>query len=131
VNWRIGKRVQEQFNAFMSGFSEFVPQELVSVFDERELELLIGGIADIDCDDWKKNTDYRGYTENDEVIQWFWKVCLLKPSRLTITGCAYVGFRTKGSLASVCHWNVAHPRKWFQRLARQRWTSSLYRGKVW
>ncbi len=82
VNWRIGKRVQEQFNAFMSGFSEFVPQDLVTVFDERELELLIGGIADIDCDDWKKNTDYRGYTENDEVIQWFWKVLSFSLLRL-------------------------------------------------
>lgn len=45
----------------------------MNVFDERELELLIGGIADIDVDDWKKHTDYRGYTENDEVIQNFWK----------------------------------------------------------
>jgi E3 ubiquitin-protein ligase NEDD4 len=43
------------------------------VFDERELELLIGGIAEIDVDDWKKHTDYRGYTEQDDVIQWFWK----------------------------------------------------------
>jgi E3 ubiquitin-protein ligase NEDD4 len=34
---------------------------------------LIGGIADIDVDDWKKHTDYRGYTESDEVIQNFWK----------------------------------------------------------
>jgi hypothetical protein len=46
----------------------------VNVFDERELELLIGGIADIDVDDWKKHTDYRGYTESDEVIVSFWKV---------------------------------------------------------
>lgn len=51
-----------------------IPPELVNVFDERELELLIGGIADIDVDDWKKHTDYRGYTENDEVIVSFWKV---------------------------------------------------------
>ena len=47
------------------------------MFDERELELLIGGIADIDVDDWKKHTDYRGYTEADEVIVNFWKVNLL------------------------------------------------------
>jgi len=46
---------------------------LIAVFDERELELLIGGIAEIDVDDWKKHTDYRGYTESDEVILWFWK----------------------------------------------------------
>ncbi|KAG5437971.1 hypothetical protein PCANB_000317 [Pneumocystis canis] len=48
-------------------------KEYVDVFDERELELLIGGISEMDMDDWKKHTDYRGYTESDEVIQWFWK----------------------------------------------------------
>jgi E3 ubiquitin-protein ligase NEDD4 len=74
TEWKIQKRVEEQFNAFISGFNELIPQDLVNVFDERELELLIGGIADIDVDDWKKHTDYRGYQESDEVIQNFWKV---------------------------------------------------------
>lgn len=73
TEWRIQKRVEEQFNAFVQGFHELIPADLVNVFDERELELLIGGIADIDVEDWKKHTDYRGYTENDEVIQNFWK----------------------------------------------------------
>ncbi|KAJ5610807.1 hypothetical protein N7510_007526 [Penicillium lagena] len=74
TEWKIMKRVEEQFNAFMSGFNELIPADLVNVFDERELELLIGGIADIDVDDWKKHTDYRGYQEQDEVIQNFWKI---------------------------------------------------------
>ncbi|CAK4033377.1 E3 ubiquitin- ligase hulA [Lecanosticta acicola] len=73
TEWRIQKRVEEQFNAFVAGFHELIPADLINVFDERELELLIGGIADIDVDDWKKHTDYRGYTENDVVIQNFWK----------------------------------------------------------
>lgn len=73
TEWKISRRVEEQFTSFMSGFNELIPQELVNVFDERELELLIGGISEIDVDDWKKHTDYRGYSENDEVIQWFWK----------------------------------------------------------
>ncbi|KAI9889943.1 MAG: hypothetical protein M1814_004666 [Vezdaea aestivalis] len=73
TEWRIQKRVSEQFDAFISGFSELIPPDPVNVFDERELELLIGGIADIDVDDWKKHTDYRGYTESDEVISYFWK----------------------------------------------------------
>ncbi|KIK95295.1 hypothetical protein PAXRUDRAFT_827158 [Paxillus rubicundulus Ve08.2h10] len=73
VEHRISKRVKEQFEAFMSGFSELIPQELITVFDERELELLIGGMSEIDVDDWTKHTDYRGYEMNDEVIQWFWK----------------------------------------------------------
>ncbi|KAJ6787420.1 hypothetical protein PWT90_04820 [Aphanocladium album] len=73
VKWRIEKRIAEQFQAFKEGFHELIPQDLINVFDERELELLIGGIAEIDVDDWKKHTDYRGYTESDEVIQNFWK----------------------------------------------------------
>ncbi|RHZ66601.1 hypothetical protein Glove_306g8 [Diversispora epigaea] len=73
TEWRVSKRVEEQFKAFMEGFNQLIPQDLISVFDERELELLIGGIAEIDVDDWKKHTDYRGYTESDDVIQWFWK----------------------------------------------------------
>ena len=66
--------MDEQFQAFVAGFHELIPADLVNVFDERELELLIGGIADIDVDDWKKHTDYRGYTESDPVIVNFWKV---------------------------------------------------------
>ena len=83
VNWRIVKRVEEQFQAFLSGFNELIPQgalrldavarltfaELINVFDERELELLIGGMSDVDCDDWYKHTDYRGYTQTDDVVQ--------------------------------------------------------------
>ncbi|KAN0115932.1 hypothetical protein V8E52_006472 [Russula decolorans] len=73
VEYRISKRVKDQFDAFMSGFSELIPQDLINVFDERELELLIGGMSEIDVDDWTKFTDYRGYEVNDDVIQWFWK----------------------------------------------------------
>ena len=73
TEWIISKPVEGQFRSFMEGFNELIPQELVQVFDERELELLIGGLAEIDVEDWKKHTDYRGYQESDEVIQWFWK----------------------------------------------------------
>ena len=48
VEYRISKRVKEQFDAFMSGFRELIPQDLINVFDERELELLIGVMSEID-----------------------------------------------------------------------------------
>ncbi|OZJ05124.1 putative E3 ubiquitin-protein ligase hulA [Bifiguratus adelaidae] len=73
TEWRVTRRVEEQFKAFKEGFSQLIPQDLINVFDERELELLIGGIAEVDVDDWKKHTDYRGYTESDNVVQWFWQ----------------------------------------------------------
>ncbi len=73
TEYRISRRVEEQFKAFRSGFTELIPQDLINVFDERELELLIGGMSEIDVDDWKRWTDYRGFTESDEVVQWFWQ----------------------------------------------------------
>jgi E3 ubiquitin-protein ligase NEDD4 len=48
VSYRISKRVRDQFSAFMEGLLELIPRDLLTVFDERELELLIGGMAEID-----------------------------------------------------------------------------------
>lgn len=48
VEYRISNRVKEQFGAFMDGLLELIPKELITVFDERELELLIGGMSEID-----------------------------------------------------------------------------------
>jgi E3 ubiquitin-protein ligase NEDD4 len=48
VHYRIFKRVKEQFDAFTTGLFELVPPDLVMVFDEREVELLIGGMSEID-----------------------------------------------------------------------------------
>jgi E3 ubiquitin-protein ligase NEDD4 len=39
AEWRISKRVQEQFKAFNSGFNDLIPKELIEIFDERELEV--------------------------------------------------------------------------------------------
>ena len=47
VEYRISKRVKDQFDAFMSGFSELIPQDLIDVFDERDLELLLCGMSEI------------------------------------------------------------------------------------
>lgn len=69
VSYRISRRVKSQFDAFMEGLLELVPSELINVFDERELELLIGGMSEIDMDDWTKFTDYRGYEKTDQVIE--------------------------------------------------------------
>lgn len=71
--WRIQRRVEDQFKSFMSGFNELIPQELINVFDERELELLIGGMSEIDVDDWAKHTDYRNCSSSDQIVLWFWQ----------------------------------------------------------
>ncbi|CAN9169589.1 unnamed protein product [Alternaria alternata] len=58
---------------FLKGFHDIVPAELVSIFSEQELELLISGLPDINVDDWKNNTEYHNYTAASPQIQWFWR----------------------------------------------------------
>jgi len=48
VEYRISKRVKDQLDALMSGFNELIPQEMINVFDERELGFLVGGTSEID-----------------------------------------------------------------------------------
>ena len=73
TDWRINKRTFDQMEAFNRGLSEVIPRHLLQIFDDRELELLIGGISEIDIDDWYKYTDYRNFTTSDEQVRWFWK----------------------------------------------------------
>lgn len=70
---RLTGAVQEQLEHFLKGFHDIVPAELVSIFSEQELELLISGLPDINVDDWKNNTEYHNYTAASPQIQWFWR----------------------------------------------------------
>ena len=49
-------------------------QELITIFNDLELELLISGLPEIDVADLRANTEYAGYTAASRVIQWFWEV---------------------------------------------------------
>ena len=48
VEYRISERVGGQFEALMTAFSKLIPWDLLNIFDERELELLINGTSEID-----------------------------------------------------------------------------------
>ncbi|KAG2466270.1 NED4L ligase, partial [Polypterus senegalus] len=78
IQWRFVNRVQKQMNAFLEGFTELIPIDLIKIFDENELELLMCGLGDVDVNDWRQHTVYKnGYCPNHPVIQWFWKAVLL------------------------------------------------------
>ncbi|XP_018113416.1 NEDD4-like E3 ubiquitin-protein ligase WWP2 isoform X3 [Xenopus laevis] len=74
TDWRFTRGVEEQTNAFLEGFKEVVPLEWLRYFDEKELELMLCGMQEIDIADWQKNTIYRHYTKNSKLAQWFWQV---------------------------------------------------------
>ena len=89
VEYRLIGSVQEQLEHFLKGnlcpfphtlsmlifigFHDIIPAELISIFNEQELELLISGLPDIDVDDWKTNTEYHNYSASSPQIQWFWR----------------------------------------------------------
>ncbi|XP_029900894.1 E3 ubiquitin-protein ligase NEDD4-like isoform X2 [Myripristis murdjan] len=78
IQWRFVNRIQKQMTAFKDGFFELIPRDLIKIFDENELELLMCGLGDVDVNDWRENTKYKnGYCANQPVIQWFWKTVLL------------------------------------------------------
>ncbi|CEQ39884.1 SPOSA6832_01456, partial [Sporobolomyces salmonicolor] len=76
---RLHGRVEKQLEAFKKGLDGIVPLKELKVFDEKELELLIGGVETIDVGDWQKNTAYRGYQQEDE---WFWQAVKAWPAEM-------------------------------------------------
>ncbi|KAJ0801926.1 putative HECT domain, ubiquitin interacting, UBA-like superfamily, armadillo-like helical [Helianthus annuus] len=66
--------IRPQINSFLEGFNELIPRDLISIFNDKELELLISGLPEIDFDDLKANTEYTGYTVGSSVVTWFWEV---------------------------------------------------------
>jgi len=73
IEHSINAGVEEQLKVFRNGLYEIIPSDLISIFDERELELLISGVNEINVDDWENNTDYRTYKKDDKPVIYFWK----------------------------------------------------------
>eukprot|EP00698_Gefionella_okellyi_P014660 TRINITY_DN406_c0_g1_i1.p1 TRINITY_DN406_c0_g1~~TRINITY_DN406_c0_g1_i1.p1 ORF type:complete len:3198 (-),score=960.76 TRINITY_DN406_c0_g1_i1:108-9701(-) len=71
---KMTESVKSQLDAFLAGFHDLVPHDMIAIFTETELELLISGLPDIDIGDLRANTDYTGYSSTAPVIRWFWEV---------------------------------------------------------
>ncbi|KAH8413862.1 hypothetical protein KR222_010508 [Zaprionus bogoriensis] len=74
VNYRFMRGIEQQFLALQKGFCELIPSHLLRPFDERELELVIGGISSIDVNDWRNNTRLKHCTNETPQVLWFWQV---------------------------------------------------------
>ena len=73
TEWRFSRGVQEQTKAFLDGCNEVVPLQWLQYFDEKELEVMLCGMQEVDLADWQRNTVYRHYTRNSKQIIWFWQ----------------------------------------------------------
>eukprot|EP00730_Choanoeca_flexa_P005425 TRINITY_DN11938_c6_g1_i8.p1 TRINITY_DN11938_c6_g1~~TRINITY_DN11938_c6_g1_i8.p1 ORF type:complete len:787 (+),score=232.03 TRINITY_DN11938_c6_g1_i8:235-2595(+) len=74
ANWRMKRGVQDQTEAFIQGFHQVLPQDAIQMFDEREFELLLVGLAEFDVETWESHSVYRTYTKKSKQITWFWEV---------------------------------------------------------
>lgn len=68
-------------------------QELIDIFNDHELELMISGLPEIDIDDLRANTEYSGYTAASRQIQW----CVLLQARCAIPLVAVCGRNISGT----------------------------------
>ena len=74
TEYKLTTAIKPQIDSFLAGFREIVPEDLIKIFSDSELELLISGMPDLDVEDWRAHTDYHGsYSPSTPVIQWFWR----------------------------------------------------------
>ncbi|KAH0589501.1 hypothetical protein H2248_005243 [Termitomyces sp. 'cryptogamus'] len=73
AQYRLYSSIEKQIESLSSGFYEIIPKDLITIFNEKELELLISGTPDIDVDAWRAATEYSGYNSSDPNIVWWWR----------------------------------------------------------
>lgn len=77
IDYYTFNRAANQTFAFINAFMAVIPHECLSVFTIDEFEKVLFGQKEIDIDDWKKNTFYKGkYAGNEthHAVKWFWEV---------------------------------------------------------
>ena len=53
---------------------QVIPIEWLQYFDERELEMILCGVQEIDVKDWERHTILKNYQKNSKQIIWFWRL---------------------------------------------------------
>jgi len=64
---------QRVLNSFADGMSSIVPLEILSMFSGEEIRDIFCGNPDVDVDLLKKVVEYEGFSEEDDVVSYFWE----------------------------------------------------------
>lgn len=73
LKWRLEKNVEEQLKPFLNGLYSVVGRSVLRLLDAADLELVLSGSMDIDLEDWRRNTEYKGFSDAHLVVCWFWQ----------------------------------------------------------
>ncbi|XP_050076858.1 apoptosis-resistant E3 ubiquitin protein ligase 1 isoform X4 [Anopheles maculipalpis] len=70
---RLCNNVREEIDSFLKGLNGIIPDNLLSIFDENELELLLCGTGEYSIADFRANHIVNGGSaEFRRVLGWFW-----------------------------------------------------------
>ncbi|KAG7305871.1 hypothetical protein JYU34_008414 [Plutella xylostella] len=73
AQWRLCTRVRAETAAFLRGLATLIPDNLLAIFDENELELLICGSGEVSVADWKAHALVAGAGRDQRrLMGWFW-----------------------------------------------------------
>eukprot|EP01100_Stratorugosa_tubuloviscum_P002070 TRINITY_DN1476_c0_g2_i1.p1 TRINITY_DN1476_c0_g2~~TRINITY_DN1476_c0_g2_i1.p1 ORF type:complete len:523 (-),score=215.30 TRINITY_DN1476_c0_g2_i1:24-1592(-) len=72
--WRMVECVRPQIINFLEGFFDIIPVQMLELFNEAELELLICGVKEINVQDWQRNSRYAGFSGHGQTPKWFWEI---------------------------------------------------------
>ncbi|KAJ3552359.1 hypothetical protein NM688_g4189 [Phlebia brevispora] len=75
-HYRLTKQIKKQSDAFFDGLSQMIDPKWLRMFNQQELQILLGGVnAPIDIEDLRSHTQYGGlYDDHEPTIQMFWRV---------------------------------------------------------
>nr|XP_049696666.1 apoptosis-resistant E3 ubiquitin protein ligase 1 isoform X3 [Helicoverpa armigera] len=73
AQWRLAARVRAETDAFLRGLTLLVPDNLLAIFDENELELLVCGTGEVSVSDWRAHALVSGAGRDwERVLGWLW-----------------------------------------------------------
>ncbi|XP_050303094.1 apoptosis-resistant E3 ubiquitin protein ligase 1 isoform X2 [Anthonomus grandis grandis] len=73
AQYRLATRVKDELEAFLKGLNDLIPDNLLSIFDENELELLLCGTGQYSVADLRAHHILNGDSvEFRRVVGWFW-----------------------------------------------------------
>nr|XP_033807473.1 apoptosis-resistant E3 ubiquitin protein ligase 1 isoform X4 [Geotrypetes seraphini] len=76
AQYRLANQVREEVEHFLKGLNELIPENLLAIFDENELELLMCGTGNISISDFRTHAVVVGgsWHFREKVMRWFWTV---------------------------------------------------------
>ncbi|XP_066257066.1 apoptosis-resistant E3 ubiquitin protein ligase 1-like [Euwallacea similis] len=73
AQYKLATKVKDELEAFLKGLNELIPDNLLSIFDENELELLLCGTGQYSSADLRAHHVLNGdSSEFRRVVGWFW-----------------------------------------------------------